>query len=241
MDIAALQLAVRFSLVPNELGYCGQDSAGKKFKRCIIKGDCRGIEEEICRFIVLYPYLKTLAKITGLPPFSYPVVESYWLGNEKLKKAKPEHYDLLLENFAKQGVPDWLIKELRKKRPKVFIPTHLFQVLRVGVGRASGSVPFNLDSINQCMIRWGVVTKIRNSKSEIRNLVTARLNSLRKKGKTYEVTLRTETLRFEPEFLPGLRVGDSIACHWGWAVKILTAREEKNLSFWIKEVLKALF
>jgi hypothetical protein len=232
MDIAALQLAARFSLVPHELGYChARNSAAKTFRKCLAGGDCRGVEEEISHFIVLYPYLKTLAEIIGLSPFSYQVIESYWLGNDELKKAKTEHYDLLLENFAKQGVPAWLIEELSQNQPKVFTPTHLFQVLHVGVGRASGSVPFNLDSINQCMVRWGRVRKF-----QIR--VTAEVNSLEKKGKDYRLTFKTETLRFEPKFMPGLKVGDCIACHWGWAVKILTAREEKNLSFWTREVLQ---
>ncbi|MDO8515049.1 MAG: hypothetical protein Q7S14_00985, partial [bacterium] len=50
------------------------------------------------------------------------------------------------------GVPDWLVDDLKNHPPKKFIPTHLFQVLHVGVGRASGSVPFNQETINNCMV-----------------------------------------------------------------------------------------
>ena len=167
MDIKALQLEARFSLPPNSLGYCGKDSAAEKFKECIIHGKCKDVEEELKHFIVLYPYLETIAEIANLPVFSYEVIESYWIGSDLLKKVKPEDYDLLLKNFKKQGVPDSFIKELQQKPPKVFIPNHLFQVLHVGVGRASGAVPFNLKSINNCMIRWGEVVKLIDGKAII--------------------------------------------------------------------------
>ena len=50
-----------------------------------------------------------------------------------------------------------MIDELRESPPKKFIPTHLFQVLHVGVGKASGSVEFNLETINAHKID-GVIT-----------------------------------------------------------------------------------
>ncbi|MBN2016234.1 hypothetical protein JW766_05395, partial [Candidatus Dojkabacteria bacterium] len=65
MDKKALQLTSRFALPPNSLGYCGKDTAPEKFKKCIIKNDCLGVKSEIERFIVLNPYLETIAKITG--------------------------------------------------------------------------------------------------------------------------------------------------------------------------------
>lgn len=152
MDVAALQFCSRFALGPNIKGYCGQDSAPAHFKDCIENGICDHVQEELEKFIVLNPYLETISQITGLDKFSYDVIESYWLGNDLCKKAKLEHYNLLLENFSKQGVPDWLTEELKNKQPKVFIPTHAFQVLYIGVGRASGAVPFNKHSVENCLI-----------------------------------------------------------------------------------------
>lgn len=234
MDIDALQLACRFALPPNSLGYCGQDSAPEKFKRCVISNECEGVEEEISKFIVFYPYLKTISEITNLPVFSYKVIESYCLGNELLRKVKSHHYEILLKNFAEQGVPDWLIQELRQKPPKLFIPHHLFQVLHVGVGRASGAVPFNTDTINQCMIRWGKVRKIAE------NEATIELNSLKETGQGYELTMSQETHPIIPEFVPDLRIGDTVAVHWKQVIKKLTPDEEKNLTYWTKKTLKVL-
>lgn len=235
MDIRALQLLSRFSLPPCSLGYCGQKTAPAQFKKCIILGNCQGVEEEISQFIALYPYLKTIAQITQRPIFSYPVIESYWLGNEQLKKAKPSHCALLLENFLEQGVSIGLIEELRQKPPQVFIPNHLFQVLQVGVGRATGAVPFSLDSINNCMIRWGKVEELVEGKTKVK------LHSLKNKSNSYNLTIIQETLPFSPKLTPNLQVGDCVAVHWRQVVKILSTAEEENLIFWTKEVLKSSY
>ncbi len=232
----ALQLESRFSLPPNSLGYCGKKTAAYKFKQCIINGKCDGVKKEVTGFIVLYPYLKLLNKITKQPKFSKQTIEGYWLGNEILNKAKPKDYLLLLGYFQKQGVPGFFIKELKEKMPKKFIPSHLFQVLHVGVGRASGSVPFNLETVNDCMIRWGKVQSVT------KNTATVDLNSLKtKNGRTYELTLAKTKVPFDRQLVLGLKKGDTVAVHWKMIIKILNDDEVKNIGFWTKEVLKLKF
>jgi hypothetical protein len=231
MKDLALQLESRFSLSPNSLGYCGRKSATAKFKKCIIGNKCEEVKEELNNFIVLYPYLKTLGKIFNKPFTAYSVVEAYWLGNDELKKIRQKDYNLLLNNFIKQGVPDFFIKELKAKKLKKFIPFHLFHVLFIGVGKASGAVPFNLNSINNCMIRWGRVQKIS------RNKAVVDLNSLKKKGKNaYALTKVQASIPFNLKFTPNLKMGDAVAAHWNLIVKILSKREENNLEFWSKKV-----
>lgn len=234
MDLNALQLACRFALPPNSLGYCGRNSAPEKFKKCVIDGYCGEIEEELRRFIVLNPYLETLSKITKKPKFSRAVIEAYWLGSEELKKAKASDYHLLLDNFAKQGVPLNFVEELRLNLPKVFIPSHLFQILHVGVGKASGAVPFNLESINNCMIRWGKVKSIGT------NTIKVNLYSLKKLANFYKLAQKDASANYIPRFLPNLQVGEIVAVHWNQAVKLLTPKEVEKLSFWTNEVLSSL-
>jgi hypothetical protein len=232
MNTKGLQLASRFALPPNSLGYCGKGTAPEKFKACILKGNCTDVPEEVDKFIVLGPYLKTLAKITGKHRHSYNVVEAYWLGNSQLHKAKDTDYNLLLENFSSHGVPPWFIDELKEKHPKKFIPTHLFQILHVGVGKASGAVPFNISSINNCMIRWGKVKKIGKSK------LTLKLNSLKRVGKSYKLTLKKGSFTYRADFLLELKVEDNVAVHWKQVVKILTQNEVKRLEKWTKKVIE---
>jgi hypothetical protein len=227
----ALQFACRFSLPPNSLGYCGQDSAPTKFKRCIADGQCADIEAELAKFIVLNPYLETLAHITHRSKFAYQVLEAYWLGNAELTKAQVADYDTLLHYFTLQGVPTWFVTELKAKLPKVFIPHHLFQVLHIGVGKASGSVPFTLETINNCMIRWGEVVAIKPTE------LVANLYSLTQTGGAYHLTQTRCSATYSSSFLPHLKLGTVVAVHWGQAVKLLSAKETANLAFWTRQVL----
>lgn len=233
-DVGALQFACRFALPPNSLGYCGKGSAPEKFKKCIVGGVCDGVEEEFEKFIVLHPYLKTLGEVLGLPKYSYEVVEAYCIGNDLLKKVGSEHYELLLENFVEQGVPEWLIEELRDGPPKKFVPTHLFQVLHVGVGRASGSVPFNLETINNCMFRWGEVLEVCDSE------VKVALNSLEEVDGGYKLVQLEETHPFSEDLVPGLKVGNVVAVHWKQVIRKLNEKEAESLEFWSNEVIQTL-
>lgn len=231
MDTKALQLASRFALPPNSFGYCGKDTAPEKFKCCVIDELCEGVEDEITKFIVLNPYLQTLGKLLDKSPFAYEVVESYWLGNDELTKIPAEGYQLLLDNFEKQGVPDWLVEELRTKIPAKFIPTHLFQVLHVGVGRASGSVPYNIETINNCMVRWGSVVSVDGTAA------TVKLNSLEKKDAKLNLRVLEETHQFLPDFVPDLKKGDIVAVHWKQIVKQLSKAEVVKVEKWTNQVL----
>lgn len=235
-DIKAMQLGARFSLPPNSLGYCGKDSAPEKFKKCIRNSDCSGVSVEFTKFLVLYPYLKTLAKIASSEFDSYKVIEAFWLGNDELQKATLADYDFLMDCFIDQGVPEFFVKNLRKKRPKIFIPFHLFQVLHVGVGNASGAVKFNLDSINNCMIRWGKVNKIKNEEK----ILEVNLFNLKKSKDKYKLYEKIENISFDKSILKNIKVGDTVAVHWGMIIKTLTDSEVNSLSSWTAKVIEII-
>lgn len=240
MDPKALALCARFALTPNQLGYCGTSQASQILQNCIFKKDFLEAEQELQKFIILNPYLQTIAQICDLDPFSYPVIEAYWFGNDLLKKCEPQHYDLLLQNFTKQGVPDFLIKELKNRRPKIFIPIHLFNILFVGVGRASGSVPFTLHSINNCMIRWGKILELKPETHQTKIILNSLSSSNSAKGRTsaiYSLTPKTKTLTFDSQFTPNLKIGDTIAVHWHFIPKKLTIKEIQNLQFWTEKLI----
>jgi hypothetical protein len=232
----ALQLESRFSMPPNSLGYCGRDTAKDAFRTCLLTGNCDPVAKEITHFIVLHPYLKTIAEVTGLKFTDYKVIESYWIGNELMNQFKPEHYDILIKNLAKQGVPDWLIDEIKDKKPKKFVPVHLFNILHVGVGRASGAVEFNTDSVNHCMIRWGKVTHLDTTSHKL----TVNLTSLNSHTPPYKFVTASQTYSYEPELLKDMKLGSTVAVHWHQVIKVLTPTETKNLKHWTQQLLNSL-
>ncbi len=234
MDIKALKLASLFSYSPNSRGYCGCESAGPAFRECIQNGTCDNVPKELSRFITLHPYLQTIGKIRNLSPFDYKVIEAYWIGNDLLKDFPIAGYDILLEEFMKQGVPKWLVESLRVKIPKFFIPHHLFQVLHVGVGQASGSVPFNIYSINNCMVRHGRILAVTGKNLKI-SLLGLRLSQAKYLPKTINLSIPVQTAIFcKP------KKDDVVAIHWGQVVKILQDDELKKLELWTTNVLNAL-
>ncbi len=230
MDLEALQLCSRFAIQPNKLGYCGLPTAHQKFLDCLKNKKCDGVEQEIKQFIVLHPYLKTISEITGLGEFSSPVIESYWYGNDLLEQVTVKNYPLLLANLKRQGVPDFLIAEISTKPLNTFIPIHLFNILFVGVGKASGSVPFNLESINNCMIRWGKVTAI-NSEYQIKTVI---LNS------EFKLVPTTQKVSLNSSLVDDLKIGDRVTLHWGGIADRPTSKQLKNLKHWTTKLLTNL-
>lgn len=228
---SALQLASRFSMPPNSLGYCGKETAGARFQDCIKTGNCANVEEELSKFIVLHPYLKMMGQVTGLSKFDYKIIEGYWLGNSILRQFKAKDYSLLLECFLEQGVPQNFVDDLRKNPPKKFIPTHLFQVLYVGVGKASGAVPFNLESINNCMIRWGEVSGVGEKEAEVE------LNTIDIVDNKYTLKLVKETIPIDRSITPDICIDATIITHWKQTIKVLTEKETKQIAYWTKKVI----
>lgn len=231
MDIAALQLCSHFAFKPNSLGYCGNENAQRIMYDCITNRQCKNVATEIRKFRVLNPYIQTIAQVTGYDPFSYEVIEAYWLGNSLLRKIKPNHYQLLIENLRKQGVPQVLLHEVGGKIPKRFIPIHLFNILYIGVGRATMSVPFNLNSINSCMIRTGKVHKVYSNKIKV---------ELTGINKDYELDHKIVVQHYNPLLAGKIKDNDVVLAHWGSIVKKATMREMKLNHYWTEQLLQSL-
>ena len=84
------------------------------------------------------------------------------------------------------------------------------------------------------MIRWGKVTEIN------KETLTLELQSLKKGKNRYVLTKLMNSFPYNSEFLPGLKIGDTVAVHWQQPVKILTPQETKNLAYWTSEILETV-
>lgn len=226
-----VQLCSYFAYKPNALKYCGKDSAVRKIYNCITEGACDGLEGEFSKFKGLYPYLLTISEKFGLRPLDPKVVEAYWIGNELLNEFSSRDFYILLGHLKNQGVPRMFLDKLKKKFKNTrmkFIPHHSFNVLFVGVGNVTGSVEYNLENINKCLIRWG--------KFEEDNVVIKSKKLIKRGGRlTWKDTV--EEVGIDKEIIPDLKAGESVAIHWKEVCSKLEKEEVRNLEKYINTVL----
>jgi len=231
-----LQLAARFALPAYRSGSCGTGKLPiETIIRCIQTGKCKGVRTEFGQFANMAPYLTTIKSIISTTDaFKPEVTRAYWLGSSALNKAKPKHFELLLSEMIIKGYPKDNLDEVRKIAPATFIPMHLYQVLLSHF--LSGGTIKELDGVNNCMVRFGVITEISEEKAKV-DLV-----SLTRKRRKLVTTNLPEEVEFDFRlFRPALKVGNTVAVHLKWVAVDLTRtpKDSANLLHWTKEIVKA--
>ncbi|MEI7604101.1 MAG: DUF6390 family protein [bacterium] len=226
MDDSGLKLCAYFAGKPNAMHYCGTDSAINSISDCIVSGNCSSLREEYSHFKALYAYLKLYGEKFGLDYFDKKIIEAYWIGNELLEQFDRNDFFTLLDNLESNGAPKLFIYEQREKFEKVnvrFIPHHAFNVTFIGVGNVTGSVEYNIENINNCLIRYGNISNIDDDKVtvntykyQIENTILIRKNC-------------EEELGLNKTFFPYVKIGDSVAFHWKDLCNILNDDEKSRL------------
>lgn len=234
VDIEAIQLACRFAYGCNSVRLHKDEKLMDKMKQCIAGGQIDDLVEKFQTIPDLNAYTKTLSQITGLPQFSYPVMEAYWFGNDLLKQVKSKHYDLLLENYEEQETKSSILKLLKLKKPNFFITHHAFSILHTDIDLNNIGNLQDLQIAGDCMVRWGEVSNIESKSAQV-----SVLSPQESHGKI-GLSRKEVTLEVNPVFSPDLKTGDVVATHLSRMVKILSAEEKKNLSFWTNKVLGSI-
>lgn len=237
MDISSLQLCARFARTPNALNYCGTSRAESAISDCLLKGNCAEFTKELKKFKALHSYLTVIAKKHKRGISDYEVVEAYWIGNKLLNGFDRKDFAKLLSEFAKQGVPQAFIEELEKKsrlQGFEFIPHHSFNVVFVGVGNITGSVEYNIENVNNCLIREGKVIKVGRGK------VRLKTRHLIKSGEKFVFTPSEEEFTFDKNLLPNIRGCDHLAVHWGEGCYALTEKQKDSLDFYNRKIISSV-
>jgi hypothetical protein len=226
--LEGVELSARFAFPPNSIGYCGETSFSKAFKKYLgnkSKENSLALKKEIRKFPVHYAYLKFIADAHHLDPFDYRVCEAFWLGNE------------LLDGFEKKDLQEFVLTKLcgkgmlSKKRAKEIagaipdgcVPHHSFHVLVVQF--VTGKVEKTLENKDKCLPSVARVVDAKNGIVERKPLTW---NSRKKK---FEIGgWKKEKIVFGKNGieLVSPRKGDLVAAHWGVGVKALSARETNN-------------
>jgi len=221
-----IELVCKYSFITNKLRYCGPHDSYIKFLDYIKKPSdelAEEINQHLKRFEGLYPYLELIAKKLDLKPFDYKVIEAYWIGNELLDKFDEEDLKEMILALTKRGLPKSYAEKLALKIPKGMTPHHSFNVIYVGVGKVTGSVEFNIENINNCMIRPGEVIEVKE-----KTVVVKQKPYVFKENKLVLSKPIEKEIDYLPEFT-SLEKGDKVSIHWDFVVEKLREKELENL------------
>lgn len=214
-----LELAGRYSLVPNRMGYCGTPSFAEVFAAYNkSKATASHIKQEIRGFIAEYAYLRTIAKANTISdPFHPNVLEAFWHGNHLLKNVKRADVEKMIWlDFVATGKMDPVRAErkisLLPHRPYI---QHDFNALFLNfVGE---NVPRTLKNFDNCRIAYGKVLKVSERTAKIRYRPLVR----RKKGFGLGKPVIKSFKRYCFGLLlePNLLTGDKVTLHWGTIIQ----------------------
>lgn len=207
---------------------------------CATKGECAGIEQQLMTFPTMYPYLLTIAEVTGVEPFSEEAVRTYWLGSDLLTSFGSEHFSILLDQMRARGVSPVVLQAMEQARPDFFLPLHLYQVALVQDGyRVPLGGSTALDGVNNCMIRWGRVLDLQGN-GEASTGATLELNGLEKSTSGIVVAKQHVSMPLNNDYVVGIKPDDMVSVHLGLVNKILTPEEVESVSHWTQKVVDHL-
>jgi hypothetical protein len=225
-------LFARYAYPPNRLGLCGPADA-PSLRGSAQAADIRQARELALGFEGAYPYLRLIAEGSGIAdPLDRRVVAAYWIGGALADAVgrRAMHRSIEARFRDRMSGTDWRWLELAVAGGAH--PIHAFHVLEVfprsGLLRG-GAAPL-LETMDACRIRSGTVRAIVGDRLAV------------DAGGLAVVDGRLELTAPRPEVisawstadgpLGGVRPGDVVSIHWGWACERLTADQQRRLAFW---------
>jgi len=231
-------LSARHSFQPNRLGYCGPDENDVLFEACLSNRRNDQLVKALQGFRAAYPYLRFIAESIGSQdPFDYRAAEAYWIGNDYLQKIGPaDFYDHLTARF-KSKFPKAHIKKLFETQTFAPFPHHALHVFNSF--STMGTAPESLTSgagrdetvgalMDKCRISWGHVVEV----NEAGDLAVEYEPVVRRGGKLSldrPVPAKVLANVQGKSFVSGVKPGDWVSFHWGFACSILTPMQVASL------------
>jgi len=235
-----VELAARFALPPNSMGYCGKMDFARLFKAFLGSKSLaakRKLEKSLEKFTAHYAYLRLIAAASKRKPFDREVAEALWIGNRLLEKAgKKDLGRFILRQFCGKGMlPKKRANMLAKCLPEGMVPHHSFHALYLHT--VSGVIEPRMENADRCRISWG---KVVGAKGEKLAVETQRL--AKKDGRLLLAPCRRiwRTSCAGIRLLDGAEAGEWVAAHWGVAVVKLTLRQKNALAAYTWRNIEAL-
>jgi hypothetical protein len=225
-----LIMCTRYAFMPNKLEYCGSKNYQDLFELGTKKEANPFLNKLLQEFQTLYPYLKLIATSNNIrDPFDYRVVEAYWIGNELLENTDTKklylHFSDSLKLKKKLSPKQFL--NLMGKIPSKTKPHHSFHVFNLWLRTGHLPIKHTLQTMNDCIIGWGKITKIIGHELEIKTPVLQEKNE-----KIYLSPPQTKKVLFKilgKSFIEKPKVNDYISYHWNFACDKLDTKQVNNL------------
>ena len=223
----------RYAFGPNRLHYCGPD-ANKEIAEYIKNSETDlGLAHLMKQFQTMYPYLKRISEANHIAdPFDDEVVEAYWLGNRLLDTIeKKVFYNHLVDDHKiskRLGRKDFRLVE--DKISQGAVPHHSFHVLDIWKRTGNLQIEHTLESMDECRISWGTVTKLDGPN------VYANVNPLSyNNGKMFigEPIEKKMLRRLESTYdIEQMKIGDIISIHWSVPCEVINGQQLKALKYY---------
>jgi len=217
--LSGLTRFARYAFMPNRLGYCGGGDNRALYDYVVADQADRGLAEVLSHFTGAMPYLRLIARSSGLAdPFHPKVVEAYWVGNELLRQVEARQlYDHLADRFARQLSPR-MRQLVLGKAPAGARPHHSFHVL--DVYRRTAETEQTLRSLDSCRISWARVQRVEGAGALVeRQPLELQAGKLALGEPQLENALRQLDGR---GFADAASTGDWVSMHWGWVCEVLS-------------------
>jgi hypothetical protein len=212
--------------MPNRLGYCGGDDNRALYDYAVASTVDRGLAELLGRFSGAIPYLRLIARTTGIgDPLDPRVVEAYWIGNDLLWQVEARQlYDHLAERFARQ-LQGRARELVLGKAPAGARPHHSFHVFDVYT--RTGDAAHTLATMDNCRVSWGKVVRIEGA-----SILVQRQPLELQAGNLGLGAARRERVARQLDgrgFADAAAPGDWVSLHWGWVCERITDMEQRQL------------
>lgn len=230
-----MELAARYSYMPNRLNYCGEHTFSDIFKQ-YLEGNISSetLENEMKKFFGHYLYLELIAKANNKNPFDPEVVEAFWVGNELLEKVKASDLKgLILTQFSKK-IGKERAEQLASNLPKGIPPHHSFNPLYINF--ISSKVPKSIVLYDRCCVQWGKIKSVADSHVIVEYQPIIENNGKYEFGENKKI--RVNTAIDNTRFIENPKQGDWISFHWLLGIEKLNETRLANLKKYTKLVME---
>jgi len=220
----SLELACRYSLPPNSLGYCGPKKCSSLLRKCIenpSKAEPERVREALEQFHALMPYLELIAEKNGFDAFDSEVLEAYWIGNSLLDSVKKRDLQRLVmkEFYGKGFLPRSIAEKKAATVTEGMKAQHSFHVLHINfLNRELSAVVKN---ISECLVQWGEVKDITVRGLRIKGI------ELIMEGREFKLREKIKTV--ENPYKINAAERDFVSVHWGQAIQKLSKDQLSEL------------